>query len=51
VQKILGSAASMVVGAVIAAVTIFGLVNSQVNSPSSNDVDVSQPSVDYGTTD
>jgi hypothetical protein len=50
VQKIIGSVASMVVGAVIAAVTIFGLVNGQVNS-AGGDVDVSQPSVDYGTTD
>ncbi len=49
-EKILASVGSMIVGGVIAAVTIVGLVNSQVNSPANTGADVSKPTIDYGTT-
>lgn len=41
---------SMIIGAIIAMVTIFGLINSQVNSTASHTADVGKPAIDYGST-
>lgn len=49
-RNTIASVGSMIIGGVVATVTIFGLVNSQVNSTSSNTADVNKPTIDYGTT-
>jgi hypothetical protein len=47
--KLLGSIATVVVGGVIATVTVFGLVSSQVNSAADNAANANRPSIDYGS--
>lgn len=47
---IIGAIIALIVGGVVASVTLFGLVDSQVNSPASVTSNVNSPSIDYGTT-
>jgi hypothetical protein len=49
-MPVFASITSMIVGALVATVTIFGLANGQVNSTSSTTVDANQPGIDYGST-
>lgn len=46
---ILGTVASVIVGAVVGTVTVLGLVNSATGTSGANPADVSAPAVDYGT--
>jgi hypothetical protein len=48
--KILGTVASVVIGAVVAGATVFGLVSSQTGTTGENPANVNQPIIDYGTT-
>jgi hypothetical protein len=49
VGTILGSIGSIIVGGVVAIVTIIGLVTSSVDSSSDNPANVNAPSIDYGS--
>jgi len=52
VGTILGTIASLIVGGAVASVTIVGLVNSSVDSTSSNPGNVNAPAssqIDYGS--
>jgi hypothetical protein len=48
--KIVGSVTSMVVGGVIAAVTIVGIVSHSVNSSSDKPGNLNNATIPYGTT-
>jgi hypothetical protein len=45
----LGSGAMIVVGCVVGAVTVIGLVSNQVNSPAKDAANSSKPTISYGT--
>ncbi len=47
---IIGTIASVVVGGVVAAVTIVGVVSGTVNSSADHPVNVSTTTIPYGTT-
>ena len=49
---IIGAVASLLIGGVVATVTVVGLVSGSVNSTSDDPGDVTAPteSIDYGTT-
>jgi len=47
-SNFIGSIASIIIGILLAFLTIMGLINSQVNSPGSNPVNVERPVIDYG---
>jgi hypothetical protein len=49
--SVVGSGAMIVVGGVVAAVTVIGLVSNQVNSPAKDAANSSNPSISYGTVD
>ncbi len=52
VGSIAGAIASVIIGAVVAAVTVIGLVNSQTGpSTSTSPANVNQPIVEYGTSE
>lgn len=48
--SIAGSVLMIVLGAVVAFVTLIGLVTSQVNSASNNQGDSANPTINYGST-
>lgn len=48
---IIAAIGSLVVGGAVAGVTIFGLINGQVNSPADFTGDASNPTIDYGSTE
>jgi hypothetical protein len=50
VGTILGSVGAIIVGGIVATVTIVGLVSSSVNSSSDDPANVNAPSIDYGST-
>lgn len=49
IGSIFGIVASAIVGGAIATVTIFGVVGSQTSPSGQSPVNVSQPVVDYGS--
>jgi len=49
VGTILGSVGAIIVGGIVATVTIVGLVTSSVDSSSDNPANVNAPSIDYGS--
>jgi len=48
--SVIGSVGSMIVGGIVAAVTILGLLHVQLNSSADSPVDVNNPVIDYGST-
>ena len=47
---ILSTVAAIVVGGVVAAVTVVGVVNSQTAGPDTSPGSVTSPQIDYGST-
>lgn len=47
--RIIGSLVSLVVGAIIASVTIVGVVSNSVDTTAKNKGDVTAPVIDYGS--
>ena len=50
VRNIVGAGVAVVAGAVTAAVTIIGLISSQVDSAGDNPVDADSATINYGAT-
>ncbi len=50
VGTIVGTVASLIIGAAVASVTVFGVVSSQTNAPADSPANVNQPVIDYGST-
>lgn len=48
-RNFLGSLVMLIIGVILAFITLMGLISSQVNS-SSNPADSSNPVIDYGAT-
>ena len=51
IGSIIGMIVSVLVGGTVAAVTLFGLINGQVNGHADRVGDVSSPTIDYGSTE
>jgi hypothetical protein len=51
VQAILITIASVVVGGALAGATVIGLVNAQTSPPDKSPANVSNPVLDYGSTE
>jgi hypothetical protein len=47
---LIASFVALLLGAIIAGVTLVGLVSSQVNSSGDHTADINNPVIDYGTT-
>ncbi len=49
-SNLVGPIASVVAGAALAAVSVFGLISSQTAAPSQSPANAEAPAFDYGTT-
>jgi hypothetical protein len=45
----IGSILAIIIGILLASVTLIGLIHSQVDAPGSSPVSVERPLIDYGT--
>ncbi len=45
----IGSILAIIIGIVLASVTLIGIIHSQVDDPSSSPASVERPLIDYGT--
>jgi hypothetical protein len=51
VSTIVGTIASLIVGAAVASVTVFGVVNARTTASGESPGNVNQPVIEYGSTD